>query len=177
MRQLLVFGVFVTATALASEQPTVAVIEAAIDGEAVRWESFDTEDGPGAMWRNDGSAGTLTVGGLEATGADPRDASWRGSQIAISVQFPLESRSVHHRVLAAAAGGGASIQVIPEAGELTRMLILQEGSVQMTRGPLDGDALRFEGRFSGTLVDGEGRPAARVADGRFVVEKAVRVRL
>src|SRR6056297_3524868 len=115
-----------------SDTEITGEISARIDGERVVWQSFDAHGRAGALWRRqDVDTGRVAMAAFEATPVPFSDPDWHGSQITLSLEFPLDGSSVTHR-LAQGADGPASLHIVPAAGDYERMLMIGDGIVAAT---------------------------------------------
>jgi hypothetical protein len=163
---------------------TIGTIEATVDGRTMTWHvpgGSGGADGSGAMWMSiEPGTATAIIGGFESRdvefGRDPTTGhpvvAGEGSQIVLTFEFPLEASSAELR-LPADGPSEASMLFMPAVGNYAVMHGMDKGevSVSLIEARKTGSS-RFEGTFSGRLVDGAGKVLWEITGGRFSVDGA-----
>jgi hypothetical protein len=181
---LIAFGLFIVPAMASQGFEPIGAIEATMDGRKLTWHvpgSSGGADGSGAMWMSiEPGTATAIIGGFESRDVEfDRDpatgrpvVAGEGSQIVLTFEFPLEASSAELR-LPSAGPSEASILFMPAVGNYAVMHGMDEGevSVSLIEARKTGSS-RFEGTFSGRLVDGAGKVLGEITGGRFSVDGA-----
>jgi hypothetical protein len=137
------------------------------------------------MWMilspEEGEVATAAIGGFESKdivfGRDPETdlptVSGEGSQLVITFQSPLGASSAELS-LPSQGAGDASVLLMPTVGDYAVMHGMDEGTISVSL--IEANKIgpsRFEGKFSGQLVDRDGKFLGQITEGRFQVRSAV----
>ena len=179
---------FITAANAGNE--VIGTIEATLDSKARTWyvlktDTVDKGGGSGAIWMQTDSDQTMVIVGAfeskdvtftqDAT-TGTVTASGQGSQISLTFKIPSDTKSMTSRKPETRISL-ADVFLMTRIGDYASMHPLGEGQVTVDRIALDDTENGYiEGSFEGTLIDRDGEPWGRVADGHFEVNGVVQFR-
>jgi hypothetical protein len=169
---------------LGADYETVGTIQATLSGKQKTWHVIvdaDDEVATGAIWMilpsGDGDTATAAIGGFESTDVvfsqDPDTGHPRvtgeGSQLVISFEFPLNASKVEVD-LPTKGANSSSLILLPAVGDYSQMSGMDRGTISISRIEANKTgSSRFEGTFSGRLVDRAGEEIGELVNGRFKV--------